>query len=87
MILNKTIFLNNKIVNNFNITGEDADLELINLLLDKLKNRYKIKIYTDHIKNTIEADLKFDSEGPEDKINKYIYKYFFEDVNKKINLY
>ena len=91
MILEKIILQNNKQINSFILKDKDAEVELLNLLFDKIKQRYKIKIYTDHINNNIKASLKFDHITADEKIIKYTYLYFFDEVNnkneEKINLY
>ena len=86
MKLTKTIFLNNKKINTFEAEQEQAQIELINLLTDKIQNRYKIQIQFDHIKRTITANLYFSHELANGQINKYKYNYFFSEIDTKINL-
>lgn len=82
MELKKTIFKNNKQANIFIYNSEDQQQEilkeLINLLLDKIRNRHKIKINCDHIKKTIEALLFFEHEQTG---NKYKYTYEFKNID------
>lgn len=87
MELIKTIILNNKKVNEFTAQDEQAQAELINLLIDKLKNRYKIKIELDNISRTIKATLFFNHTLYNGTINKYKYIYNFYNINNNINLY
>jgi hypothetical protein len=86
MKLTKTIFLNNKKINTFEAEQEQAQIELINLLTDKIQNRYKIQIQFDHITRTIKANLYFSHELANGQINKYKYNYFFSEVETIINL-
>ena len=86
MKLTKTIFLNNKKINTFEAEQEQAQIELINLLTDKIQNRYKIQIQFDHITRTIKANLYFSHKLANGQINKYKYNYFFSEVETKINI-
>ena len=87
MELIKTIILNNKKVNEFTAKEEQAQAELINLLIDKLNKRYKIKIELDNISRTIKATLIFNHILYNGTINKYKYIYNFYNINNNINLY
>lgn len=87
MELEKQIFLNNQQINTIKAEDTEAQAELINLLLDKIQNRYKIQIQLDHINKTIKGTLQFThilSNGTE---NKYKYIYNFNNINNNINLY
>lgn len=75
MILIKTIYKNNNKVNEFVISGEDAQNELVALLLQKIQKKYKITIFTDKFKNTIEASLYFSH-----KEDDYKYHYAFTNI-------
>lgn len=86
MKLKKIIFCNNEQVNTFEAENEQAQNELINLLIDKTQNRYKIKIQFDHINRTIKANLHFDHVLYNGKINKYKYSYYFEEVDQTIDI-
>lgn len=87
MELIKTIILNNEQIEIFTIKEEQAQAELVNLLIDKLKNRYKINIQFDSINRTIKATLIFDHILHDGIINKYKYIYNFYNINNNINLY
>lgn len=86
MELIKTIILNNKKINEFTAKEEQAQAELINILIDKVKNRYKIKIQFDNIHNSIKATLIFNHILNDGTINKYKYLYNFENIPSNINL-
>ena len=78
MKLTKTIYKNNNKVNEFIISRADAQNELVALLLQKIQKRYKIKIVTDRVKNTIEANLYFaHTHGNQDN---YKYHYAFTNI-------
>ena len=79
MELKKEILLNNKVINIINIDGMDSYFELINLLFAKVEKRFTAKISRDHIKGTIYGELRFNHNE-----NKYIYKYYFENVESQI---
>lgn len=87
MELEKQIFLNNKQINTIKAEDTEAQAELINLLLDKIKNRYKIQIQLDHINKTIKGTLQFTHELSNNTKNKYKYVYYFNNINNNINLY
>ena len=87
MELEKQIFLNNKQINTIKAEDTEAQAELVNLLLDKIKNRYKIQIQLDHINKTIKGTLQFTHELSNNKKNKYKYIYNFYNINNNINLY
>lgn len=87
MELEKQIFLNNQQINTIKAEGAEAQAELINLLLDKIQNRYKIQIQLDNISRTIKGTLQFTHELSNGTINKYKYIYNFNNINNNINLY
>ena len=87
MELEKQIFLNNKQINTIKAEGTEAQAELINLLFDKIKNRYRIQIQLDHINKTIKGTLQFTHILSNGTINKYKYVYYFNNINNNINLY
>ena len=87
MELIKTIILNNKKVNEFTAKEEQAQAELINLLIDKVKKNYKIKLHFDNISRTIKATLIFNHILYDGTTNKYKYIYTFENVPNTITLY
>lgn len=87
MELEKQIILNNKQINTIKAEGTEAQTELVNLLLDKIKNRYKIQIQLDHINKTIKGTLQFTHELSNNTKNKYKYVYYFNNINNNINLY
>ena len=87
MELIKTIILNNKKINEFTAKEQEAQAELINLFIDKLNKRYKIKMEFDNISRTIKATLIFNHILYNGTINKYKYIYNFYNINNNINLY
>ena len=87
MELIKTIILNNNKVNEFTIKDEQAEAELINLLIDKVKKHYKIKMHFDNISRTIIATLTFNHILYDGRINTYKYIYTFKNVPNTITLY
>ena len=87
MELVKQIFLNNKQINTIEAKETEAQAELINLLLDKIQNRYKIQIQLDTINRTIKGTLQFTHELSNNTKNKYKYVYNFYNINNNINLY
>lgn len=87
MELIKTIILNNKKVNEFTAQDEQAQAELINLFIDKLNKRYKIKMEFDNISRTIKATLFFNHTLYNGTINKYKYIYTFNNIPNTITLY
>lgn len=86
MKLTKTIFANDKEVNIFNYENEQAQNEFIDLLIDKVKNTYKIKITFDHIKREVKANLFFEHIKADETIIKYKYTYLFYDIENNINI-
>ena len=86
MELIKTIILNNNTVNEFTVQEEQAKAELINLLIDKVKKHYKIKMHFDNISRTIKATLTYNHILYDGRINTYKYIYTFENVPYNINL-
>lgn len=86
MELIKTIYQNKKQINIFKMEGEEAKTEFINLLADKIRNRYKIQISFDHIYREAKANLYFDHETAEGQKIKYCYNYYFYNIESKINL-
>ena len=87
MELEKQIFLNNKQINTIKAEDAEAQAELINLLLDKIQNRYKIQIQLDNISRTIKGTLIFNHNLYDGTTNKYKYIYNFYNINNNINLY
>lgn len=88
MTLTKTIYKNGEKINIFNLfTPTAAKNELVNLLLNKIDGKYKIKITKDHIQKTIKADLYFNHELANGTTIKYNYEYLFESVDEGIDLY
>jgi hypothetical protein len=87
MELEKQIFLNNKHINTIKAEDTESQAELVNLLLDKIKNHYKIQIQLDHINKTIKGTLQFTHELSNNTKNKYKYVYYFNNINNNINLY
>lgn len=87
MELEKQIFLNNEQINTIKAEGTEAQTELVNLLLDKINNRYKIKIQLDNISRTIKGTLQFTHILSNGTTNKYKYVYNFYNINNNINLY
>lgn len=87
MELIKTIILNNKKINEFTAKEQEAQAELINIFIDKLNKRYKIKMEFDNISRTIKATLIFNHILHNGTINKYKYIYNFYNINNNINLY
>ena len=77
MNLTKTIYKNNNKINEFIISGADAQNELIALLLQKIQKKYKIKIVTDRVNNTIEVILYFTQTQNQDN---YKYHYVFTNI-------
>ena len=82
MELKTKVFCNGQQVNELNYTGEQATTELINLLMNKAKQRYKISLTTDHINNTIKAKMHYTHELYNGKVNKYVYDFYFTQVNR-----
>lgn len=87
MKLIKLIYKDNTLVNTFVITDNEAKTEFINLLLDKIKKRYKITISLDHIHREAKAKLYFNQITNDGKTIKYCYEYNFYDIDNDINLY
>ena len=87
MELEKQIFLNNEQINTIKAEGTEAQTELVNLLLDKIQNRYRIQIQLDTINRTIKGTLQFAHELSNGTENKYKYVYHFNNINNDINLY
>ena len=83
MVCIKNIYENNKIVNTLKFNNKYANIELINLLFNKIDNKYKISIKKDTYCKRIEATLYFTQENNK---NKYKYEYVFKNVND-INFY
>lgn len=78
MKLTKTIYKNKNKVNEMSINGQDAENELITLLLQKTQKRYKITIVTDRVNNTIEASLYFTQTHG--NLDNYKYHYIFTNI-------
>ena len=87
MTLTKTIYKNGEKINILDCDNDTANNELVNLLLNKIGNKYQIKIIKDHIQRTIKANLYFNHEHANGTIIKYKYEYLFENVNNYIDLY
>ena len=87
MELEKQILLNSKQINTIKTEDTEAQTELVNLLLDKIQNRYKIQIQLDTINRTIKGTLQFTHELSNGTKNKYKYIYNFYNINNNINLY
>lgn len=80
MELLKTIYKNTKKINEMTLNSHDAKDELIRLLLQKIKKRYKITIVTDRINNTIEANLYFTHTLSNSNLDNYKYHYAFTNI-------
>jgi len=82
MELTKTIYQDNKIINTFEISGENASAELVNALLNKIDGKYRVRILKDPASQQIKIDLYFNSFN-----KKYRYNYLFKNVNNLIDLH
>lgn len=88
MKLTKKVYQNKKLINTFEIENKEAYIELTNLLLNKIGNKYKIKIKKDSVYNEIKASLFFNhTDFNNNLIAKYKYEYLFTDVDALIDLH
>ena len=89
MVLSKKVYCNGQFINEFGCSGESANVELINLLLDKTKKRYgyKVDITTDNVFHEIRAKLKYEHTLYDGQVNVYVYEYLFTAVDRIIDLH